>query len=114
VDLIVVHVEAPHEAGHGANPAGKIEALEQIDTHVVAPLLERLKQEGDEWPICVLPDHPTPCTVRNHTYDPVPFAMAGKGVASILSGPFSEKTATHSDLHIERGCDLMEYFLTVH
>ena len=113
VDLVVVHVEAPDEAGHSADPAGKIQALEQIDTHIVAPVLERLKCEGDQWRILVLPDHPTPCTLRNHTHDPVPFAIAGKRVASILSGPFTERTASNSDLHVARGCDLMEYFLTV-
>jgi len=111
VDMIVVHVEAPDEAAHSADPAAKVRAIEQIDEHIVAPLLERLKGEGDDWRILVLPDHPTPCTVRDHTHDPVPFAMAGKGVASILTLPFTEDAAANSDLHITRGCDLMEYFL---
>jgi len=113
VDLITVHVEAPDEAGHAADSAGKIRALEQIDTHIVGPLLERLKAEGDHWRILVLPDHPTPCTVRNHTHDPVPFAIAGKRVMSIREAPFTERSAAASDLHIARGCELMEYFLTV-
>jgi len=113
VDLITVHVEGPDEAGHGADAAGKVRALEQIDTHIVAPLLERLKREGDEWRILVLPDHPTPCTVRGHTYDPVPFAIAGKRIGHVVETPFTERSAARSDLHIARGCDLMEYFLTV-
>ena len=111
VDMIVVHVEAPDEAAHGADPAAKVRAIEQIDEHIVAALLERLKAEGDDWRILVLPDHPTPCTVRDHTHDPVPFAMAGKDVASILTAPFTEDSAANSDLHIARGCDMMEYFL---
>ena len=111
VEMIVVHVEAPDEAGHSAEPKEKVRAIEQIDEHIVGPLLERLKAEGDDWRILVLPDHPTPCTVRDHTHDPVPFAMAGKGVASILAVPFTEAAAARSDLYISRGCDLMEYFL---
>jgi 2,3-bisphosphoglycerate-independent phosphoglycerate mutase len=112
-DLICVHVEAPDEAGHNADAAGKVRALEQIDQHIVGPLLERLRAEAEGWRILVLPDHPTPCTVRTHTRDAVPFAIAGKAVNTVLPGEFTEASAARSDLHIDRGCDLMEYFLTV-
>ena len=112
-DLVCVHVEAPDEAGHHADPGGKVAALEQIDRHVVGPLLERLRQEGDAWRILVLPDHPTPCTVRTHTRDAVPFAIAGRGIKAVIHGPFTEAEAAQSDLHIRRGHELMEYFLTV-
>ena len=112
-DLVFVHVEAPDEAGHNADPHAKIEALQQIDTHVVAPVLERLKAEGDDWRILLLPDHPTPCTLRTHTRKAVPFALAGKHTAGIVDAPFTEQTAEAADLHIEKGCDLMEFFLKV-
>jgi len=112
-DLVCVHVEAPDEAGHNADAQSKIQAIEQIDAHVVAPVLERLKAEGDQWRILVLPDHPTPCAIRTHTREPVPFAMAGQGVQAVISEPFGESAAAESDLHIARGCELMEYFLTV-
>ncbi len=36
-DLVVVHVEAPDEAGHEGLAAEKIEAIEQIDKHIVGP-----------------------------------------------------------------------------
>ncbi len=112
-DLICVHVEAPDEAGHNANVEGKVESLGEIDKHIVAPVLERLRAEGEDWRILVLPDHPTPCTIRTHTGEPVPFALAGKRIESVLEAPFNEKTAAESDMFIDRGCDLMEYFLTV-
>ena len=112
-DLILVHVEAPDEAGHNANVADKVKAIEEIDRHVVGPLLKHLKSLGEDWRIMVLPDHPTPCTVRTHTRRPVPFAIAGKRIVSVLRESFSEKTADASDLHIKQGCDLMEYFLRV-
>jgi 2,3-bisphosphoglycerate-independent phosphoglycerate mutase len=112
-DLVFVHVEAPDEAGHNANAKDKTEALEQIDANIVGPVLNRLRAEGQEWRVLVLPDHPTPCTVRTHTPDPVPFAMAGKRVEAVMSVPFTEATAAASDLHIPHGCEMMEYFLTV-
>ncbi|HUS48375.1 MAG TPA: cofactor-independent phosphoglycerate mutase [Phycisphaerae bacterium] len=113
VDLVVVHVEAPDEAGHNADPKAKVKAIELIDHHVVAPLLERLKREGENWRILVLPDHPTPCTLRTHTAEAVPFAIAGLAMASVLRGAFTEETASQSDLHILHGHELMEYLLTV-
>ena len=113
LDLVLVHVEAPDEAGHAANVTDKITSLEQIDEHIVGPLLERLKAEGDDWRIMVLPDHPTPCKLRTHTGDPVPFAIAGRGVEAVVKGAFNEETADASDLHIPRGHELMEYFITV-
>ena len=112
-DLVFVHVEAPDEAGHNADPHAKVEALQQIDTHIVAPVMERLKAEGDDWRILLLPDHPTPCTLRTHTRQAVPFALAGKGTAGIVKAPFTEQTARNADLHIAKGCDLMEFFLKV-
>jgi len=112
-DLVCVHVEAPDEAGHNADADAKVEAISQIDRHVVGPVLQRLQGEGDQWRILVLPDHPTPCRVRTHTAEPVPFAIAGAGIESVVSEPFNEETAAASDLHVARGCDLMEYFLTV-
>ena len=112
-DLVCVHVEAPDEAGHNAQLKHKVEAIAQIDRHIVGPVLERLKKEGQEWRILVLPDHHTPIQVRTHTGDPVPFAMAGKRVEAVVGGPFTEETGAASDLHIARGCELMEYFLTV-
>jgi 2,3-bisphosphoglycerate-independent phosphoglycerate mutase len=112
-DLVCVHVEAPDEAGHNADVNGKVHSIQQIDEHIVGPLLERLKQEDDQWRILVLPDHPTPCDVRTHTYEPVPFAIAGYRISSVLGLPFTEAESTRSDLHVPRGCELMEYLLTI-
>ena len=39
VDLVCVHVEATDEASHQGDAAAKIEALEEIDRHIVGPLL---------------------------------------------------------------------------
>ena len=113
VDLVVVHVEASDECGHNGDAAGKVQALEQIDRHIVGPVLQRLQQEGEDWRILVLPDHPTPCALKTHTDEPVPFAIAGARIASVLQNPFTESHAASSDLHIQFGHELMQYFLTV-
>jgi 2,3-bisphosphoglycerate-independent phosphoglycerate mutase len=110
-DLVCVHVEGVDEAGHQGDFKGKILGLEQIDRHIVGPLLEHLRGGSEEWRILVLPDHPTPCRLRTHTAEPVPFALAGSGITSVLKLEFTEASAASSDLHIAIGAELMEYFL---
>ena len=110
-DLVCVHVEAPDEAGHQADCKGKVEAIEQIDKHIVGPLLENFRSGEDPWRLMVLPDHPTPCPLRTHTRDPVPFAIAGTGMSALVARPFTEEALADADLHIDHGWELMEYFL---
>lgn len=110
-DLVVVHIEAPDEAGHSGNAQAKTEAIAQIDRHIVGPVLERLRAEGDAWRIWVAPDHPTPVATGVHTDEPPPFCLAGKDIVSVLQMPFSEANAAESDFQVPRGHELMEYFL---
>jgi 2,3-bisphosphoglycerate-independent phosphoglycerate mutase len=108
-DLVLSHVEAPDEASHQADWQTKVAAIEHIDRYVVGPVLEKLRT-FPEWRVLVLPDHPTNIATRKHGYAPSPFAMAGTRVRSVVKGPYSERNAA-SDLKIERGHELMEYFL---
>lgn len=110
-DLVIVHIEAPDEAGHGAMLKEKVQSVEQIDKHIVGPLLDWLEQQG-QWRIMVLPDHPTPIRLRTHVADAVPMAMAGTGVVQgMLKGQYSEQNAKKSGFRIECGYELMEFFL---
>lgn len=109
-DLVAVHVEAPDEAGHMGECAEKIKAIEQIDKHIVGPVLEKLRT-FDEWRILVAPDHPTPVSHKTHTAEPPPFCMAGTNVRGIQQEPYTEENARQSDLHVDPGHELMEYFL---
>ena len=74
VDLVCVHVEATDEASHEGNAAAKVEALEQIDRHIVGPLHEALKTQG-AYRILVSPDHPTPLRTKTHRHGDVPLAI---------------------------------------
>jgi 2,3-bisphosphoglycerate-independent phosphoglycerate mutase len=109
-DLVFIHIEAPDEASHNGSIELKKKAIEQIDKHIVGPVLEAL-QGYEKWRILVLPDHPTPVEKRAHSGGPVPFAMAGTGVKGILNTTFSEANAAKSGIKIENGFELMEYFL---
>ncbi len=109
-DVVFVHIEAPDEASHGGNAETKKAAIEHVDKYIVGPVLEAL-QEYENWRIMVLPDHPTPVRHGAHSAEPVPFAMAGTGVTGILHLGFGESNAAGSGFRIEKGHELMEYFL---
>jgi len=109
-DLVFSHIEAPDEASHQADYKTKIDAIEHIDRHVVGPVMEKLKTFS-QWRVLVMPDHPTLISNRKHGYGPAPFAMAGANVRSNPRGKYCEKNAAASNLYLERGEELMEYFL---
>ena len=111
-DLVCVHVEAPDEASHEGKADAKVKALEEIDRHIVGPLLEALPQHGD-WRILVSPDHRTPLRTRAHSYGAVPFALAGSGIVPKGQMSYDEAVAAMSDVGFEKGHDLMKHFLTV-
>ena len=109
-DLVFIHIEAPDEASHSGNAEMKKKAIEQIDKHIVGPVLEAIKNYQN-WRILVMPDHPTPVRNGSHSPEPVPFAMAGHDISSVVSMPFSEAGAAKSGFRIDNGFELMEYFL---
>jgi 2,3-bisphosphoglycerate-independent phosphoglycerate mutase len=110
-DLVCVHVEAPDEASHAANAATKVAAIEAIDRSVVGPLHQALRDRGEPYRMLYLPDHYTSVATRKHDPTPVPFALCGQHVHAVLRRPLSEANAAESDLHIDFGHELMEYFL---
>jgi 2,3-bisphosphoglycerate-independent phosphoglycerate mutase len=109
-DLVCVHVEAPDEASHEGRADAKVQALEEIDRHVVGPLLEALPGYG-AWRILVSPDHRTPLRTRAHAHGPVPFALAGTGVPARGQPSYDEAVADAGDLAFEKGHELMRHFL---
>ena len=73
-DLFVIHVEASDEAGHNGEADRKVEALENWDRRIIGPLVEALDDLGP-WRLMLMPDHATPCALRTHTSDPVPYLI---------------------------------------
>lgn len=109
-DLVCVHVEAPDEASHEGLPHEKVKALEQIDKHIVGPLLEDLPRYND-WRILVEPDHRTTLATRAHAYGAVPFAAAGSGIIRSGATQYDEATAALSSSAFDPGWNLMRWFL---
>jgi 2,3-bisphosphoglycerate-independent phosphoglycerate mutase len=110
VDLICVHIEAPDEASHEGDLAGKVKAIEEIDRHIVGPLADRLRAYGD-WRMMISPDHPTFLRTKMHTHGDVPVAMAGAGIAPDEFTSYGDTNAAKSSLAFDEGWRVMGWFI---
>ncbi|TVM03150.1 MAG: cofactor-independent phosphoglycerate mutase [Candidatus Brocadia sp. WS118] len=110
-DMVLVHIEAPDEAGHEGNVHEKILAIEQIDSKIIGPILEAENRFSD-LRILVLPDHYTPIVKRTHTPESVPFVVYGTGIEKGIGLPYSETNAKSSGLHIKEGHRLIEHLIS--
>jgi len=106
-DLVVIHVEAPDEAGHAGDIAAKIAAIEAIDREVVARALEF----PEPLRILAMPDHPTPIALKTHVGEPVPFLLYGPGVSGPQGECYDEMCALASGLLLDPGRAVMDRLL---
>jgi len=111
-DFVYVHVEAPDEAGHMGDLRLKIEAIEVFDEKIVGTILKGM-EAFKQYKVLVLPDHPTPLSVRTHTADPVPYVIYSNedGATSAHGKTFDEVSAGLSGIYVEKGFELIERFL---
>ncbi|HBF37113.1 MAG TPA: cofactor-independent phosphoglycerate mutase [Firmicutes bacterium] len=112
-DFVYLHFEAPDEAGHRGEVENKIISIEKIDSEVLGFLLQEMPKVTKDFKIMLLPDHPTPLTLKTHVSDPIPFVIyryyPGEKVGTLRS--FDEETARQTNIYIENGHTLMDHFL---
>ncbi len=110
-DVVLIHIEAPDEAGHEGKVHEKITAIEQIDNKIIGPVLAA-KDKFCDLRIMVLPDHYTPIVKRTHTPEPVPFVAYGTGIEKGVGLPYTEANANVSGLYIKEGHQLIENLIS--
>ncbi len=93
-DFFLLHVEATDEAGHQGLVGEKVASLERWDTEIIGPLAEALEARGAHR-ILLLPDHATPCTLKTHTSDAVPYLMFDSE-ADGPGGEYTESGVAHA------------------
>ena len=112
-DFLMLHIEAPDETGHEGDYKKKIQAIEDLDSKVLSPLLEGLKQIEEEYKILLVSDHPTPIELRTHSYEYVPFLIHQRGMN--LSNHdfkrFSEDIVNSTQNKLDDGYKLIYKFL---
>lgn len=111
-DLVYIHVEAPDECGHHGDLEGKIQAIERIDQDIVGPLLKGLEAAGEDYSILVMPDHPTPISIKTHISDPIPYLLyCSTDVTDSGIDTYTEKTGKSTGVYVEPGYLLMQQLL---
>jgi 2,3-bisphosphoglycerate-independent phosphoglycerate mutase len=107
-DIVIIHIEAPDEAGHAGLIDKKIEAIEKIDAEVIS----RIRNRGqDNIRLLVMSDHPTPVKQRVHTGDPVPLLLWGNGFKANGAKRFTEAEAAKTGLNVDQGHKIMNMLI---
>ena len=112
-EFVFVHIEAPDECSHRGEAENKVKAIELIDEHIIGPVYEYLRESGHPYALAILPDHPTPVSIRTHLGGPVPFLIfdsetpLSSGITNFNERSVKEK----STLYIERGHEFIKHVI---
>jgi 2,3-bisphosphoglycerate-independent phosphoglycerate mutase len=116
-DFVFVHIEAPDEAGHQGLLLEKIQAIEDFDSRIVAPIMEGLSTLPGAPPfrIAVAMDHFTPISTQTHASYPVPMIIYDSRQQGEGSGlDFNEKNAAATNCLVDNGRLFFEKLLQRH
>ena len=112
-DLVYLHIEASDEAGHEGSFDLKRLTIEDLDKRVVGPIYEAVKDWDEPVSIAVLPDHPTPCELRTHTAEPVPFLIYYPGIESDGVQTFDEMACKEGIYGVMKENEFMNEFIKI-
>lgn len=110
-DFVFLHVEASDEAGHEGDIELKKRTIEYLDKRILSPIVEASESFGEPLAIAVLPDHPTPCRLRTHTSEPVPFLIYKPGMTPDDVTSFSERSASQGAYGTVSGDEFMNLLM---
>ncbi len=110
-DFVYVHLEGPDEMGHQGDVGKKVQAIEYLDKRIIHPIAEGLRKAGEDFRMVILPDHPTPVSIRTHTADNVPYLLYDSTIEQEHAWKYNEAEAERSGRLIARGHDLIWHLL---
>jgi len=110
-DFVYIHMEAPDECGHQGDAKNKKLSVELIDKKVVGPLAKKLRDDGIDFKMLIMPDHPTPIKLKTHVSDPVPYIIYDSTNETDTGLSYNEKNGKETGTYIEEGHTLMQRFL---
>ena len=107
-------MEAPDECGHHGDYKNKIKSIELIDKIVIGTLIKRFKEAGQDFAMLICPDHPTPCALKTHTSNPIPYLLYSS-LKNMGNGAerYTEDQATKTGVYISEGYKLIEKLLEI-
>ena len=110
-DFVYVHLEGPDEMGHQGSVERKVQAIEWLDSRVVAPIVNGLEEAGVDFRMLILPDHPTPICIRTHSSEPVPYVLYDSAEAKQMEAhdwKYNEKEAKNSGNYVAEGHTIID------
>ncbi|MCI8760463.1 MAG: 2,3-bisphosphoglycerate-independent phosphoglycerate mutase [Clostridia bacterium] len=107
-DVVFIHVKGPDEPGHDNEPFNKVKAIELIDKHLIANLLNEIKKEDI---VIVTCDHATPCELKRHSKDKVPILISGGNFKKDGSIRYDEQTAKKGKCPITKAIEILPYVI---
>jgi len=105
-DFAVIHIEAPDECTHNGDTKGKLQAIEWVDSRVVAPIYERMRRSGEDFRMLIISDHKTLTSTRGHDGSPVPYIIYDSRFDRQTGLSYHEDDAALGN-HIDAGTKLM-------
>jgi len=103
--FVFLHVKGTDSYSHDGNCKGKKEFLEKIDRELV-PILIKSKAG-----LIITGDHSTPCSLKDHSADPVPLLVYGLEKDSTIE--FNESSCSNGKLGIINGKEIMGLILKI-
>lgn len=111
-DFVYVHLEGPDEMGHQGSVEKKVKAIENLDEKIINPIVAGLEAAGEDFRMVILPDHPTPISLRTHTGDSVPYLLYDSTDKQQHGWKYNEAEAAKTDNYIAEGHTLVDYLLS--
>lgn len=108
-DFAYIHVEAPDEMGHQGSAERKIKAIENIDEYIIKTIVDEFEKAGEDFRMLVLPDHPTPVSLRTHSSEPVPYLLYDSSSLKQSVLKYNEKDAKESGIYVADGHKLIDH-----
>ncbi|NQU85427.1 MAG: cofactor-independent phosphoglycerate mutase [Mariniphaga sp.] len=113
-DFVYLHIEASDEAGHEGDVELKTKTIEYLDQRVVKYIIEKTAEMDEEVSIAVLPDHPTPCAIKTHTREAIPFIIYRKGIDADKVEVYDEFAARKGIYGTIKGNEFIKAFLGIY
>ena len=112
-DFVYLHIEASDEAGHEGDVPLKLKTIEYLDCRAVGPIYEAGKDWDEAVAIGVLPDHPTPCELRTHTAEPIPFLIYYPGIEPDNVSTYDEVACQKGEYGLLDKDEFMNLFMDI-
>lgn len=104
-DFLIMNIKATDVAGHDGDPVAKRDAIQRIDA-----AMKDIDHILGDTVICITGDHSTPCTMMDHSGDPLPILFNTHGIRKDNAVLFDEISCTKGTYHINSG-DVMKILL---